>query len=266
MKKFILLTILISSLAFVSQANAAYCDAVYTQQQYTECCVNDTSTTNKEQCGLYEDTGGDTTPIRTPAQSTAYCQNLSGITNDTDYAECCSLTPGVAYDQNKCYPWFAKKNGFEGGPDGTIKGGAPGTNPIIRLPSINGNPTMTSNGNTFVTPQSSSAELAACSAIKFKSLLDILIWIKCVITSVIIPLIFVLAFLFFLWNVMVFMRTSDKTNKEEAKQRMGWGIIALFIMLSVWGIITILSNTLGIAPSVPLLQTESYLDPSKASQ
>lgn len=150
---------------------------------------------------------------------------------------------------------------------GQIGGGAGTTVPSGTLKS---NSVFTEqeliSGNPNVSPQSSSAVLASCSAIKFKSLLDILVWVKCVITSIIIPLIFTFAFLFFLWNVIRFMNASESKNKEEAKERMWWGIIALFVMLSVWGIIKILSNTLGIEPSVPLLQTKTYLDPAKANK
>ncbi len=157
------------------------------------------------------------------------------------------------------YVQCAKPGQIGGGAGGTIPSGTQNTNsPFSSQSTIDGSPTITG--------ASSSPELAACSAIKFKSLLDILIWVKCVITAVIIPLIFVFAFLFFLWNVLRFMRSSAEKDKEEAKERMWWGIIALFIMVGVWGIISILSNTLGITPSVPLLQTTTYLDPAKANK
>jgi hypothetical protein len=110
-----------------------------------------------------------------------------------------------------------------------------------------------------------SAELSSCSSIKFKSLLDILIWIKCIIVAAIIPLIFVLAFLFFLWGVLRFMMSSDQKNKEESKKMVWAGLIGLFVMVSVWGIIKIVGNVLGIESAVPLLQTE-YLDENKASR
>ena len=35
-------------------------------------------------------------------------------------------------------------------------------------------------------------------------------------------------------------------DKETGKQIMIWGIIALFVMVSVWGLVNVLSNTTGI--------------------
>ncbi len=50
------------------------------------------------------------------------------------------------------------------------------------------------------------------------------------------------AFLWFLWTVVVFMK-ADAAKKAEARDRMLWGILGLFIMTSVWGIIGILRQT-----------------------
>ena len=108
------------------------------------------------------------------------------------------------------------------------------------------------------TPQSGSDELKQCSKIEFISLLDILIWAKCIIYVAIIPLIFGLAFLFFLWGVLKFIRASDSNKQAEAKKIIWAGLIGLFVMTSVWGIISIVSRTLGTGSTVPLLQT-TYL-------
>lgn len=230
------------------------CRDIRDESTYKLCCVDYSVSENAVACKTYKDNGG-----RTPAEAQAYCGAIQKVNNAKDYNECCKSTNGVAYNADRCYDWFITSIG--GTPDtggsGQIGGGIQPTQPITKQPLISGNPD--------VYPQSSSPVLAECSAIRFKSLLDILVWIKCVITSIIIPLIFTLAIFFFLWNVFVFIRSSEKTNKEEAKQRMVWGLVALFVMLGVWGIIAIVSGTFGITPSVPLLQTE-YLDPAKANK
>lgn len=104
-----------------------------------------------------------------------------------------------------------------------------------------------------------------CSAIALKSLLDILIWVKCSIVVALIPLIFALAFLFFLWGVFKFISATDSKTKQESQKVIWWGIIGLFVMVSVWGIIKILGDTLGIESTVPMLQT-NYLDKSNANK
>lgn len=47
-----------------------------------------------------------------------------------------------------------------------------------------------------------------------------------------------LALLVFLWGLAKFIIASSKGGKpDEGKSIMGWGLVALFIMVSVWGII-----------------------------
>jgi len=60
-----------------------------------------------------------------------------------------------------------------------------------------------------------------------KKLLDLLI-----------PIAITLALLFFIWGLAQFILASgDEEKKKEGKQRMIWGIIALFVIVSVWGIV-----------------------------
>ena len=146
-------------------------------------------------------------------------------------------------------------NGFDTNCDNGVVTPVPNTigGGLYQGPVNNASP---STGD-FPTPQSGSADLAQCSAIQFKSLLDILIWLKCIIVVAIIPLIFAGAFMFFLWGIMHFMMATESTRKEEGKKFILWGLIAMFVMVSVWGIVKIFSTTLGLDSSVvPVLQTE----------
>ncbi len=73
----------------------------------------------------------------------------------------------------------------------------------------------------------------------FKSLLDLLI-----------PIIFALALIFFFYGLAQFIRSvSDKTI-QEGKNKMIWGIIALFVMISIWGIIGYIGDSLDIETGV----------------
>ena len=42
------------------------------------------------------------------------------------------------------------------------------------------------------------------------------------------------------------MAAGDEKKIEEGKRMMFWGVIALFIMASITGIITLLQDTLGV--------------------
>lgn len=68
-----------------------------------------------------------------------------------------------------------------------------------------------------------------------------------VIISIINPLFMLsisLIFLMFLWGLAKFIFSLGNSKSiDDGKQLMFWGIIALFLVLSVWGIVAILRNT-----------------------
>ncbi len=71
--------------------------------------------------------------------------------------------------------------------------------------------------------------------------------IRTIIFSVINPLIALvsaLALLYFLYGVSQYiLHGGDTEKRNEGYQTMIYGIIALFVMVSVWGLVGVLSNT-----------------------
>lgn len=57
-----------------------------------------------------------------------------------------------------------------------------------------------------------------------------------------INVIMILAFVYFLWTVIQFIK-ADAGKKADARTNMIYAIIGLFVMTSVWGIIGILRQT-----------------------
>lgn len=56
-----------------------------------------------------------------------------------------------------------------------------------------------------------------------------------------------LAVLGFTWGIVKILFNPDNENiKKEGKSYMLYGVIILFVMTSVWGLVNILSATLGI--------------------
>ena len=48
----------------------------------------------------------------------------------------------------------------------------------------------------------------------------------------------------FIWGLVVFIaKSGDETAKEEGRRKMVWGIIAIFVMVSVWGIVRLISTS-----------------------
>ena len=73
-----------------------------------------------------------------------------------------------------------------------------------------------------------------------------------VIIHPIIGFLFGLATVVFLWGIVEFIWKSDSdTERKQGQQHMIWGVIGMFIMLSVIGIIRIFLDTFGI-PDEPL--------------
>ncbi len=61
-------------------------------------------------------------------------------------------------------------------------------------------------------------------------------------------LLFSLGFLIFMWGLIEFIANPTNASiKEKGKQHMIFGILGLLIMVSVWGIVNLITSTLGIS-------------------
>lgn len=70
------------------------------------------------------------------------------------------------------------------------------------------------------------------------------------IINKIIPVVIGAAVLVFLWGVLKYVVAGDDPEKRaDARWFMVWGIVALFVMVSVWGLVRILQNTIGVSSS-----------------
>jgi len=65
--------------------------------------------------------------------------------------------------------------------------------------------------------------------------------------NVLVPLVFAIAFLFFIWGMFKFFILSgaDEDGREAGKQLMMWGIVAFVLMVSIWGIVNVVAGGLG---------------------
>lgn len=84
---------------------------------------------------------------------------------------------------------------------------------------------------------------------KLQGVLD---YFTCIIGKSVIPFIFALAILMFIWGAVKFfiINADEEAKRAQGKQFMIWGIIALAVMISVWGLVGILGSTFGIGTSV----------------
>ena len=60
------------------------------------------------------------------------------------------------------------------------------------------------------------------------------------------PLLNGIAFLLFFWGLAKFvLHAGDSKQLDEGKQFMIWGVVALFVLVSFWGILQFLSSQFG---------------------
>lgn len=67
----------------------------------------------------------------------------------------------------------------------------------------------------------------------------------------IIPIIIALTLIVFFWGLFKYVQGAGKGH-DEGRKVMIAGIAALFVMVSVWGIVRIVQNTLGVQGQAPI--------------
>ncbi|MFZ1987509.1 MAG: hypothetical protein WAV21_00525 [Minisyncoccia bacterium] len=81
-----------------------------------------------------------------------------------------------------------------------------------------------------------------------------------IINTIVVPLIFAVAFVVFIWGVFQFFIVggSDEEARGKGRDLMIWGLIGFFVMVSVWGLVNILVGTFdlntGAAPDYPTVE------------
>ena len=68
------------------------------------------------------------------------------------------------------------------------------------------------------------------------------------IVKLIIPILFAVALLGFFYGLVLYI-FSGEHDAEKAKKYMLWGVVALFVMASVWGLVAFLGNAIGLPTS-----------------
>lgn len=69
--------------------------------------------------------------------------------------------------------------------------------------------------------------------------------------NVLMPFIISLTVLVFIWGIFRMVTSSDGAAREEARGYITWGIIALFVMVSVWGLVNILVRSINLDNTAP---------------
>ncbi len=60
-----------------------------------------------------------------------------------------------------------------------------------------------------------------------------------------------LAVIYIIWNIVHYFIRPSGSDRSEAGMNIFWGIVGLFIVVSLWGLVNILVNTFYTDPNVP---------------
>ena len=83
-----------------------------------------------------------------------------------------------------------------------------------------------------------------CSDISFTSIGNLFNFFSCTLINAVLPLLVSLSVVAFVWGIIqYFLNPDNEEKRKKGKSYMIWGIIALFVMVSMWGLVGILSNT-----------------------
>ena len=98
--------------------------------------------------------------------------------------------------------------------------------------------------------------LIALAQTNFNNLTSAFDSVKTIINFYLIPLLVGLAVVYFLYGVLTYVRAgADETKRTEGRNMMIFGIIAIAVMVSVWGLVNFLLGTFNLsnqqAPPLP---------------
>lgn len=77
------------------------------------------------------------------------------------------------------------------------------------------------------------------------------------INNVLVPVIFAIAFLVFIWGAYKYfiLGAADGTAQKEGRDLVLWGIIGFVVMISIWGMVNVVARTFNLdgvfAPPLP---------------
>ena len=67
------------------------------------------------------------------------------------------------------------------------------------------------------------------------------------IANYVIPFLVTLGVIYFIYGVITYVISKGEEAKKEGRDRMIYGIIGLFVIVSLWGIVGILGNTFQVS-------------------
>ena len=95
-----------------------------------------------------------------------------------------------------------------------------------------------------------------------RTLIDTLVLASTFLNGVI-GLFITLAIVVFFWGLIKYLISLDHENANEGLKIMFWGVIAIFVMVSIWGIIRLLQSTLSVSSTDPVIPKGIIVNPGR---
>lgn len=92
------------------------------------------------------------------------------------------------------------------------------------------------------------------------TLTETLVFISTFLNGVI-GLFITLAIVVFFWGLIKYLWSMETESAHESLKIMFWGIISIFVMVSIWGIIRLLQNTLKVTSTDPVIPKGIVVNP-----
>ena len=80
---------------------------------------------------------------------------------------------------------------------------------------------------------------------------DILAFVSALLNAVF-PVLVALAVIVLIWGIFKFiLNAGDEEARKTGRSMILWGIIGIFLMLSIWGLVNILSSSVSLNNTIP---------------
>ncbi len=93
----------------------------------------------------------------------------------------------------------------------------------------------------------------AMAAVPINNITDVGSFIIGIINNVLVPVIMSAAFIIFVYGIFAafILGAGDEEKRKKGKTIMMYGLIGFFVMVSVWGLVHILTGSVGLSNGVP---------------
>lgn len=107
---------------------------------------------------------------------------------------------------------------------------------------------------TFLSAEATTLTSDVCSSSGMGDVTGVVNWGSCFLIRTVVPFLFSLAVAGFIWGIIqYYLNPANEEKRKKGKNFIIGGLIALFVMTSMWGIVKIFSNTFGTGNVIPQL-------------